>query len=54
MLDKICCRHKIDAESFYQLPGKAGGAHRIIGYRKNHIFHLIYDDRDHSLLPSAG
>lgn len=48
----ICEKRKIDSESFYQLPGLESDAHRIIGYRRTGTFYLIYDDRDHCLLPS--
>jgi hypothetical protein len=51
---KVCKRIKLDPDSFFQIPGGASPAHRIIGYRKNGIFYLVYDDKDHSLLPSNG
>ena len=51
---RVCKRVKIDPDSFFQIHGRANLTHRIIGYRKNGIFHLVYDDKDHSLLPSRG
>jgi hypothetical protein len=50
----VCNRAKVDPDAFYQIPGNASQSHRIIGYRKNGIFYLAYDDKDHSLLPSGG
>jgi hypothetical protein len=49
-----CNRARIEPDAFFQIPGKASSAHRIIGYRKNGTFYLVYDDKDHSLLQTAG
>jgi hypothetical protein len=44
-------KREIGSGDFYQIPGKAGGAHRIFGYRKDGIFFLVLDDEEHEVLP---
>jgi hypothetical protein len=51
LLYDICSSRDVSHDSFYQMPGKASSQHRIIGYRKNRIFHLFYDDKEHSFFP---
>jgi hypothetical protein len=46
---QFCDRREMEGEIFYQLPGKASGAHRIVGYRKDGIFYLMMDDEKHEM-----
>ena len=48
---QLCDKKGIEGEIFYQMPGKAGGAHRIVGYREKGIFYLIMDDEKHEMFP---
>jgi hypothetical protein len=48
---QFCDRKEIDYGALYQMPGKASGAHRIVGYRENGIFYLVMDDEKHGMFP---
>jgi hypothetical protein len=51
MFTRVCSNNKIDPSLFYQIPGKASGAHPIVGYRKEGVFYLVMDDEEHGMFP---
>jgi hypothetical protein len=51
ILVPFCDRREIDYGAFYQIPGQASGAHPMMGYRKEGVFYLVMDDKDHGMFP---
>jgi hypothetical protein len=41
----------ISDDSFCQLRGGILGKHRIIGYRKDGVFHVLFEDKEHEVYP---